>query len=63
MKCVRIVVWYKGLDLPSYFQVTAEQGWRIDTQHREIIIGKGMGRIHVPLDNVMYYSPEEYDAE
>jgi hypothetical protein len=49
--------------LPSYFQVTANQGWRIDTQHREIIIGTGMGRIHVPLDNVMYYSPEEYDAE
>jgi hypothetical protein len=60
---VQIVVHYKGIDLPSYFQVVSNQGWRLDCQHRELIIGSGMGRIHVPLDNVLYYSPEEYDAE
>jgi hypothetical protein len=58
---VQIVVHYKGIDLPSYFQV--DTSWRLDQQHRELVIGKGMGRIHVPLDNVLYYSPEEYDAE
>lgn len=63
MSCIQIVVWYRGLDMPSYFQVPEKQGWRIDTQHRQIIIGKDMGRIHIPLDNVLYYSPEEYHAE
>lgn len=63
MKCVQLVVWYKNDDQPRYFQVTANQGWRIDSHHRQIVIGTGMGRIMVPFDNVLYYSVEEYDAE
>lgn len=57
------MVHFKGIDLPSYFPIAPGGSWRLDCQHRELIIGKGMGRIHVPLDNVLYYSPEEYDAE
>jgi len=63
VKCVQLVVWYRGDDQPRYFQVTASQGWRIDSQHRQLVIGKGMGRIMVPFDNVLQYSVEEYDAE
>jgi hypothetical protein len=60
---VQIVVWFLGQDLPRYFPVPKDEGWRFDTNHRELVIGKGMGRTHVPLDNVAYYSPEEYHAE
>lgn len=64
MRRVQIVVWYLGQDRPNYFTVPDGESWRFDTQHREIVIGKGMGRIHVPLDNVTHYSPEEYyDAQ
>lgn len=34
------------------------EGWRFDAMTRELIIGKGKGRKHIPLDNVEYYSPE-----
>lgn len=63
MRRVQIVVWYKGLDQPSHFPIEPGSSWRMDQQHRELVIGRGMGRIHVPLDNVLYYSPEEFDAE
>lgn len=35
-----------------------EHGWRFDAMTRELVIGKGFGRQHIPLDNVEYYSPE-----
>jgi hypothetical protein len=63
VRCVQLVVWYFGQSKPNYFQVTRLQGWRIDTLHRQLVIGKGMGRVMVPFDNVSHYSVEEYDAE
>lgn len=33
-------------------------GWRLDSDHRTVVVGKGLGRKHIPLDNVEYYSPE-----
>lgn len=33
-------------------------GWKLDAMTRELIVGKGVGRKHIPLDNVEYYSPE-----
>lgn len=35
-------------------------GWRIDPTDRTLIIGKGMGRIIIPLETIDYFSPEEY---
>jgi hypothetical protein len=62
MRRVQLVVWYRWSGAkPSYFQVV--DSWRVCTERRELIIGKGMNRIHIPLDNVAHYSPEEYDAE
>lgn len=34
------------------------EGWRFDAMTRELVIGKGVGRKHIPLDNIEYYSPE-----
>ena len=49
------VVFLNGSE--RWYELNAE-GWRFDAMTREIVIGKGVGRQHVPLDNVEYYSPE-----
>lgn len=35
-----------------------EHGWKLDPDHRTVVLGKGLGRKHIPLDNVEYYRPE-----
>jgi hypothetical protein len=49
------VVFLNGSD--RWYELDTE-GWRFDAMTRELVIGKGKGRKHVPLDNVEYYSPE-----
>lgn len=39
--------------------VSDGDGWRVDTWTRSLVIGRGLGRVHIPLDNVASYSPEE----
>lgn len=34
-----------------------EGGWKLNEAARTLVIGKGLGRKHIPLDNVEYYSP------
>lgn len=43
-----------------YYPVPDTQGWKIDPTNRMLIIGKGMGRIYVPLETIDHFSPEEY---
>lgn len=40
-----------------WYNIRTGQGWKIDPTTRCLIINKGLGRIHVPLDNVCYFSP------
>ena len=35
-------------------------GWHIDATYRTLVIGKGMGRIIIPLETIDYFSPQEY---
>lgn len=49
------VVFLNGSE--RWYQID-EHGWRFDAMTRELVLGKGNGRKHVPLDNVEYYSPE-----
>lgn len=42
---------------PRWYELD-EHGWRLDVMSRELVIGKGLGRQHIPLDNVEYYRPE-----
>lgn len=37
------------------FKLDSNRGWRIATESRQIIIGRGVPRTMVPLDNVLYY--------
>jgi hypothetical protein len=37
-----------------------ENGWKVDAASRCIIVGKGVPRYQIPLDNVAYFGLEEY---
>lgn len=39
----------------SYFTVP-DTGWKLDPIHRQILIGRGIDRVMVPLDNVRSYA-------
>lgn len=59
MSDVRVQIHTTLLDgTQRFYLVPPEDGWKIDATSRCLIIGKGMGRIYVPLDNVESFSPE-----
>lgn len=43
-----------------YYPVPPEQGWKLDTMNRCLVIGRGVPRTWIPLDNVASYIIEEY---
>jgi hypothetical protein len=54
---VHLAVSYHG-EQTRYFPV-GEDGWRFDTSTRELVIGRGVPRTHVPLDTVAHYDIED----
>lgn len=56
-KRVQIVVAFTDGEL-GYFPVDNDQGWKV--RRGEIVVGKGLGRTHIPLSGVKYYMPQEY---
>ncbi len=56
---VHLVVTYTDHTIRYY---PAERGWRIDTPHRCIIIGRGLPRVYIPLDQVRSFEVEECAA-
>lgn len=54
---VHLVVSYLNGQI-RYFSV-GEDGWRFDTRTRELVIGRGVPRTHVPLDTVSDYAIED----
>jgi hypothetical protein len=58
---LQLVVWFRGVNSPSYFPVGPERGWKVDTTHRQIVVGIGIPRTMIPLDNVLHYEIEEYE--
>jgi hypothetical protein len=59
IKRIQIVVLHND-NVNTFHPVPEGEGWKIDPPSRTLQIGKGVGRVHVPLDNVRYYSPQEY---
>jgi hypothetical protein len=43
-----------------FYSVEPGKGWKIDATSRCLIVGKGLGRIYIPLDNVESFSPIQY---
>lgn len=48
------------LDGSVRFYPLNSDGWKIDAGSRCLLIGKGFGRVYVPLDNVDNFSPQIY---
>ena len=59
---VQLVVWHRGTHQPAYYQVSQDQGWRVDCDTRHLVIGKGLPRKMIPLDNVLSYDIEEVSS-
>lgn len=55
---VQLVVWHRGSHTAAYYTVP-ETGWRIDCETRHLVLGKGLPRKLIPLDNVLSYDIEE----
>jgi hypothetical protein len=58
VRSVQLVVTHNDHTV-MYYVVPSNQGWRIDTATRQIVVGKGMGRVMIPLDGIRSYSIED----
>lgn len=60
MRRVQLVVTFLDNTI-GYFGVDIRGGWKVDNSTRELKLGKGFPRTNIPLDNVRYYSIEEFE--
>lgn len=58
-KRIQLVVTHNNENV-TYHPVGDGRPWRIDAGLQELVIGRGVGRVMVPLCNIMYYTLEEY---
>lgn len=54
---IQLVVEYLNSTSPRYYPIP-EDGWRIDTTNRQIVIGRGIPRSFIPMDTVAAYHLE-----
>lgn len=54
---VHLVVTYCDNTI-MYYPVPVDQGWRVDAGMRLLVIGTGVPRTHVPLDQVRSFEVE-----
>lgn len=57
MHRIQIVVVHTGHRI-RYYPVPEGESWKVDPEWRQIIIGVGVPRTCIPLDNVVSYSIE-----
>lgn len=55
---IHLVVHYKD-GRTGFFPVSRDQGWKIDTANRMLVVGRGVPRTHIPLDGVDAFEVEE----
>lgn len=58
LRQLQLVVCHRGIHTASYYSIPSS-GWRIDLETRHIVLGKGLPRKYIPLDNVLSYDIEE----
>lgn len=44
-------------DVEDFIPVPEGEGWKIDACRRLLIVGKGLGRVMVPLENIRHFGP------
>jgi len=55
---LQLVVTYADHTI-MYYPVTPDGGWKIDNPNRCLVIGRGVPRVHVPLDQVRSFEIAE----
>jgi hypothetical protein len=55
---VHLVVTYADHQI-GYYPVSEDQGWKIDTATRCLIVGRGVPRKMIPLDSIQVIDIEE----
>lgn len=60
MKDIQLIVNYR--DNSTGYYPLKQRGWRIDTAHRQLVIGRGLHRVMIPFDNVWSYTLDEYEV-
>ncbi len=55
---MQLVVWHKGTHMPAFYGIP-NSGWRIDCDSRMLVLGNGVPRKMIPLDNVLHFDIEE----
>lgn len=58
---LQLVVYYLN-GQTRYYPISKQDGWRIDTLHRCIVVGNDIPRTHIPLDTVASFGLEEYTS-
>lgn len=58
---IQIAVYYLD-DTTRWYPVPVGQGWQIDNVNRQIIVGRGVPRMHIPLDVVRAFNVEPYGS-
>lgn len=58
---IQLVVWHRGTHSPAFYTVP-DSGWRIDAEVRMLVLGKGVPRTFIPLDNIRSFDIEEIPA-
>lgn len=56
---IQLVVTHNNENI-TYHSLNNGTSWRIDAGLQHLIIGKGIGRVMLPLCNILYYSLEKY---
>lgn len=56
MKGLQIEITYPD-DSIGYFPINAEEGWRFDPASQMVVIGKGIGRTHIPYIQIRSLRP------
>lgn len=46
-----------------YFPLSSDCGWKVDAASRCLVVGQGLPRTYVPLDQVRSFSLEEYGKQ
>jgi hypothetical protein len=46
----------------GYYHVPEDTGWRVDPAARCLVVGHGVPRKHIPLDNVQFFDIIDIDG-
>lgn len=58
-KQIWILIKYRHSQDQEYLPVPKPGGWKVDEVRRLLIIGRGLDRLMIPLENIEYFGPRD----